>query len=283
MLACGVHGTSNTTRANRTGGTRTRTIRRSTRSTRTGPFKDRFAALHASQRLRRSFRSFVDRARSCLRHNHALGGRLRNSGAYSADRFRSCRDIYRHYFCLRTSIRCCTFLFPRCRHVRCGMRWGCWHTAGWPCNRRSAGAIRQAAGSGFLHRLFRRGRTRCPGHNRRRFHNDRSGWRTRSNSGSRRRCVNNLRSLSGLRNNSARSRRSSGRNGNRGSRVSRSFRRGWRCRRRSGFRRGGCRSKRSSYCGLLSRRRSATDTAACFPLFFLLLDGPQNIAGFRNI
>lgn len=78
MLTRRMHGTSDTTGSRSRARSRARSIRRSARSTRslrTGTFKDRLAALHSAQCLRRSCRSCVSRARSGLRHDHAFGWR----------------------------------------------------------------------------------------------------------------------------------------------------------------------------------------------------------------
>ncbi len=100
MLAGRVHGTANLTRSST--GARSRACAErwcsgSALTLRTRPLEDRFAALHSAQSLRRSFGSFVDRARPCLRHNHALDGRRRSDRRRCSGRFPS-RSAYRSSF-----------------------------------------------------------------------------------------------------------------------------------------------------------------------------------------
>ena len=87
VLAGRVHRTPDTARSRSGARRRTRTVGCSPGSTwtlGTRALKNRFAALHSAQRLRRSCRSRVDGARPGLRHDHALCRRSCNAGVAGA-------------------------------------------------------------------------------------------------------------------------------------------------------------------------------------------------------
>ncbi len=291
MLARGMHRTTDAARSHSWAGGRTRTVGRpagSTRSLRTRPLKNRLAALHAAQRLRRSRRRGINGARSRLGHYHALdvcpckcrharrdrrlGGRARVGPGGGTGSHR--RLGHRRWH------RCWS------RSRGCGLRHSrpCWSRRG--CGRNCRLCL--------LWGTFRRDcdSRRCPfqagcG----RFHNHRARRRARGDG--RRRCWcrrNYLRSLSRQRDYSSRSglrsRGGVGRHRARG-RASGSRRAdcGSRCRRCGRARENGRRLWPCGCSGHGGSRRCghATMHTLRFALLFLLLNGPQNISGPGNL
>jgi hypothetical protein len=276
---------------------RARTIRRttgSTRSLRTGTLKNRFATLHAAQCLGRSCGRCVNGARACLRHNHAFGRRRGHCrrcgsnyrlGSWYVD-WRSYRTGNRRLFhgrrrrrwhfngrgrSLRHACRCWSQAggcggcrFRLLRSILCGHR----DNRGCTCQSRR----RRLHDYETLRRARSDGRGRC--------------WRRRHNLWSLSRQGDNFpwsgfRSCGGTgryRMNRRCARRGSGEYRLTARRHS-SRRTG--CRRRNGRFRGSCRG--SGHGGSRGCSGYAAMCSLRFPLFFLLLDGAQNISRLGNV
>ena len=179
------------TRPSRGACARTRIVRSSgsPRTLRSWTLENWLAALHATQRLRRSFRSFVDRTRSSLRHNHALD----RPGWCNTHGFRDDRRTRRRGFRFSHRGRC------NRRFSGCGGKYGVRRSRHGSvdarlCRWRRTRAFSRAARFGF-ESFFNRGCGGCAGC--RRFHNHWAGRRTRCDRGRGRSRDNNLRSLPG--------------------------------------------------------------------------------------
>lgn len=289
-----MHRTTNATRTHSRPRTGTGAVRRTARSTgslRTRTFKNRLATLHAAQRLGCACGCGVNGSRTRLRHNHALSGR---SGGC---RWRGCGRRLRRS---RTRCRRARTRSDRLFH-RSSWR-GCRFNRGRRSLRRSRGRV---GGRGCRARRFcllrralcgygnHRGGARQP--RRRRLHNHRALRRAGRNRRSRSRGGHNLWRLARQRNNlpwsRLRARRSAGRRSGR----SRAHRCAGGCRPIPGWRsrgriRSGRRNRwlRSSSCGgrhCRTRRCRGHGTmhSLRFTLFFLLLNGAQNISRPGNM